>query len=234
MKNASRRPDAILARHFPSSLNERKVSRAWLSVGIDKAAAEKLVPKLADALNQYGVDTLVCSDLPRAEQSAKMIAREMGGDVEVEVTPELRTWNTGNFGGKKESETLPKRQRFIKYPEEKPPGGEAFQDFLDRYETELQDIVDRRADGEEVAFIAHGHQLLAAPHILQDEEVNPDNLPTLDEDYAPGSAWAFYIQPDGSIKIDSLMGKPPEKENGLEASQSDDRQKTVSNQQPKP
>ena len=172
-------------------------------MGIDKDEAEKLVPGVASTLERYGVDILISSDLPRAEQSAKLIAREMGGDVEVEDSRALRTWNVGDMAGKKEAETVPIRQKLIKYPEEKAKGGESFQSFLNRYEPELENIVQRRADGENVAFVAHGHHLLAAPHILADEEVDPKNLPTLDEDHPPGTIWGFFKDGD-KIKIERL------------------------------
>ena len=204
MKPDPGRPDAILVRHFPSPLNEHAVSRGWLSVGIDKELAKKLVPNVARTLEKYGVDVLLSSDLPRAEESAKLIAREMDGDIPVEATRALRTWNTGDMAGKKESETIPQRMKFIKYPEEKPPGGEPFQTFLDRYQDELKEILDRRAAGEGVGFVAHGHQILAAPHILQGEEVDPKKLPDLDENFAPGGVWGFWIQKDGNIRIERL------------------------------
>jgi broad specificity phosphatase PhoE len=198
-----KRPDAILARHFPTPLNERGISRAWLSTGIDQEAAKKLVPKVAATLKKYDVDTLLASDLPRAEQSAKLIADEMGGDVPIEATRALRTWNTGEMGGKKESETIPKRMKFIKYPDEKPKGGESFQIFLDRFEPELEEILERRKEGENIAFIAHGHHLLAAPHILADEEVDPEKLPKLDEAYEPGGVYGFYVEGE-KIRIERL------------------------------
>lgn len=158
---------------------------------------------MASTLEKYGVDKLVSSDLPRAEQSAKAIAKHMDGDIEIEPTEALRTWNVGDMAGKKESETVPKRMKLIKYPEEKPKGGEPFQEFLDRYRPELEDILKRRADGEDLAFVAHGHQLLAAPHILQDEEVDPKNLPSLDERHPPGTVWGFYRE-SGKIRIERL------------------------------
>lgn len=215
MKPDTRRPDAIIARHFPTALNEHKVSRAWLPVGIDKEAAKKLAPAIAKIFDQYKIDTILCSNLPRGEQSAEIIGEYMKAEPEIESTADLRTWNTGDMGGKKESETVPKRMKLIKYPDIEAPGGESFQDFLDRYEPELQDIVDRRKAGEEIAFIAHGHHLLCTPHILQDEEVDPKNLEGLDEDFKPGGVWAFFIQPDGSVKIDCLSGDCDEEEDDV-------------------
>lgn len=203
MQDKSRRPDAILARHFPTPLNERGISRAWLSTGIDQELAKKLAPKVAATMEKYDVDTLLSSDLPRGEQSAKAIANQMVGDIPIESARALRTWNTGDMGGKKESETIPKRMKFIKYPEEKPAGGEPFQTFLDRFKPELEEILDRRKNGENIAFIAHGHHLLAAPHILADEEVDPDKLPHLDEDFEPGGVWGFFVE-GRKIRIERL------------------------------
>lgn len=201
--DSSSRPDAILARHFPTALNARHISRAWLSTGIDQETAKKLAPKVAETLEKYGVDTLLSSDLPRGEQSAKIIASYMEEDPEIESTRALRTWNTGDMGGKKESETIPKRMKFIKYPDEKAPGGESFQTFLDRFKPELEEILQRRKDGEEIAFIAHGHHLLSAPHLLADEEVDPEKLPKLDENFQPGGVWGFYVEGD-QIRIERL------------------------------
>lgn len=198
-----KRPDAIIARHFPTPLNESHVSRAWLPVGIDKEVAEPLAKKVAAIFKQYGVDSIVSSDLPRAEQSMELIADTMGGDIDTKSSRDLRTWNTGDMGGKKESETVPKRMKYIKYPEEKVPGGEPFQDFEDRFRDELNEIVDRRKQGEEIAMVGHGHHLLAAPHIMQDEDVDPEKLPSLDEDFKPGGVFLFFVQKDGSVKIET-------------------------------
>lgn len=199
----TKRPDAILARHFPTPLNERGISRAWLSTGIDEDISKKLAPHVASTLEKYDVDTLLCSDLPRGEQSAEAIAGQMNGKVPIEATEALRTWNTGDMGGKKESETIPKRMKLIKYPDEKPKGGESFQTFLDRFKPELEEILERRKDGENICFIAHGHHLLVAPHLLQDEEVDAENLPDIDENYEPGGVWGFYLEGD-KIRIERL------------------------------
>jgi broad specificity phosphatase PhoE len=128
----------------------------------------------------------------------------MNGDVEIEPTEALRTWNVGDMAGKKESETIPMRQKLIKYPEEKAKGGEPFQDFLDRYRPELEKIIERRANGENVSMVAHGHQLLAAKHILTNEEVDPKNLPSLDEINPPGSVFGFWKEKNGDIRVEEL------------------------------
>ena len=201
-KPNSSRPDAILLRHFASKLNETKVSRGWLGVGIDKEAAEKLAPKVAATLERYGVNRIISSDLPRAEQSAKLVAEYMDPKPEISSTRRLRTWNVGDMAGKKESETVPKRQLFIKYPDETPPDGEPFEEFLDRFRSELRSI-----EKPGVCFLAHGHHLLAAAAVFGNEEVDPKNLPSLDEVHPPGGVWGVWT--DGEKVIIKRLDDEP-------------------------
>ena len=49
-----------------------------------------------------------------------------------------------------------------------------------------------------VAFVAHGHHLLAAPEVFAGNgEVDPKKLPSLDEDFPPGGVYGFY--PGGEV-----------------------------------
>lgn len=84
------KPDAILVRHFPTPLNERNVSRGHLPIGIDKELAKELAPEVARILDEHGITRLISSDLPRAEQSAKVIAQYMENEPEMEHTEQLR------------------------------------------------------------------------------------------------------------------------------------------------
>ncbi len=175
-------------RHFASPLNEKKISRGWLGVGIDKELAETQAPGVAATLKAHGITKLVSSDLPRAEQSAKLIADHMDEGVDVSSTRRLRTWDVGDMAGEKEAVTVPKRQKYIKYPDETPAGGEAFEDFIDRFSGEAPDL-----EKPGVAFVAHGHHLLAAPSVFAGEgDVDPKKLASLDEDHPPGGVWGIY------------------------------------------
>jgi len=196
----SRSPDLILVRHFPSPLNERKVSRGWLSVGIDKELAAKLAPHVAETLKKYGVDTLHSSDLPRGEQSAKLIAREMGEDVETESTPKLRTWNTGDkVAGKPEKETIPLRQKYLKNSDIEMPGGESWDDFMDRYGPQIKPMVGKKGK----AMVAHGHHILGISEALTGEKTDPQKLGGLDENFPPAAVFGVWQQ-NGNVRIERL------------------------------
>lgn len=134
----------------------------------------------------------------------KVIAREMGDGVKTESTPELDTWNTGDkVAGKPEKETIPLRQKYIKNSEIELPGGESWDEFMQRFGVELRDIERRRAKGEEVALIGHGHHLLAVPALMEDREVSPDELADLDERHPPGGVYGFSRGSKG-VEIERL------------------------------
>jgi broad specificity phosphatase PhoE len=175
-----------------------------MSTGIDREAAVKKVPAVAAALKAQGIDSLVSSTLPRAEQSMNLIAREMGDDISTQSTSKLKTWNTGDkVAGKPEKETLPLREKYIKNSEIEMPGGESWDDFMDRFGVELRDIQKRRGNGEEVALIGHGHHLLAVPALLSGQPVDPKKLASLDEVHEPGGVYAFYKE-GTNIRIERL------------------------------
>lgn len=204
------RPDVIVTRHFATPLNERSISRGWMSTGIDKEAAEKIVPRVAETLKKYGVDSLISSTLPRSRESMDLIAREMGGDVETEATPRLKTWNTGDkVAGKPEKETIPLREKYIKNSDVEMPGGESWDDFMDRFGVELKDFQKRRAAGENVAMVGHGHHLLAVPALLTDQPVDPKKLASLDREHEPGGVYGFFLN-GGKVSIERLDQKETE------------------------
>lgn len=211
MSGPTPRPDFIVARHFPTPDNENGISRGWRPTGIDRKAAEKLVPNVAGTLKKHGIDKLVSSTLPRSEQSMDLIADEMGGEVRKESTNRLKTWNTGDqVAGKPESETIPLRQKYMKNSEIEMPGGESWDDFLERFGTEVRAIARRRDKGEEVALIGHGHHILAAPAILSGTPADPKALDSLDEKYPPGSVYAMYD--NGRVeRLDNPKGETDEK-----------------------
>ena len=65
----------ILVRHGHTSLNkpgEDERLRAWLDVPLDETGMQEAVDT-AEKLNGYPIETIYCSDLKRARQSARGI-----------------------------------------------------------------------------------------------------------------------------------------------------------------
>jgi broad specificity phosphatase PhoE len=193
-----------ILRHFPTALNEKGVSRSWLRVPPDPEEVKKLLPGVVKTMKGLGVSSIESSDLPRASGSAKAVADEL--DVPMKSSYEWRTWNSGSeVSGKKESETIPIRQRYIKHPDTKPRGGEEFQDFLDRSEPQLKRVMEEnRKDPESPkALVLHGHHMMALEDLMSGEPVDPKRLETLDKDFPPGSVSLLRMNGD-SAKLERI------------------------------
>jgi len=197
--NAGQETLVPILRHIPTKLNAQGISRSWLRVPPDPEKLEEMGPGMAKALEPYHVAKIRSSDLPRAARTAQFIGDRM--DVPVETSEDLRTWNTGSdVAGKKESQTIPIRQKYIKYPEEKPRGGESFQDFMDRNTPEIKEAVEhnRKNPGSRMALMLHGHHVMAIEEMYSGKEVDPAKLNKLDEEFPPGSVMLLHVRAGGA------------------------------------
>lgn len=188
-----------IVRHVPSALNEKKVSRGWLRVPPDPEKLKEMLPGITEALKKQNVSSLESSDLPRASGTAKAIADEL--EIPTKASYDWRTWDTGSeVSGKKESETIPIRQKFIKHPDTKPRGGEEFQDFLDRAEPQLKRVMEenRKNPSEPKGLVLHGHHMMAIEDMMNGRPVDPKRLETLDKDFPPGSVSLLHVRSGGA------------------------------------
>jgi broad specificity phosphatase PhoE len=205
-----------IVRHVPTALNEKGISRSWLRVPPDPEKLEELGPGIVKTLKGLNVGSIESSDLPRASGTAKYLAD--GLDVPTRSSYDWRTWNSGSeVSGKKESETIPIRQKYIKHPDTKPRGGEEFQEFLDRAEPQLKRVLDenQKNPGEQKALVLHGHHMMAIEDMMNGHPVDPKRLETLDKDFPPGSVSLLHVR-SGGAELERIhpKGGPDEKMSG--------------------
>jgi broad specificity phosphatase PhoE len=197
-----------IVRHVPTALNEKGISRSWLRVPPDPKKLEEMGPGIVKTLKALGVTSLESSDLPRASGTAEYLAKQL--DIPTKSLYEWRTWNSGSeVSGKKESETIPIRQRYIKHPDTKPPGGEEFGEFLDeRAEPSLKRVIEekRKKPEENKGLVLHGHHMMALEDMMSNRPVDPKRLETLDKDYPPGSVSLLHIG-DGGARLERIHPK---------------------------
>ena len=133
----------VYVRHGATSLNKGGTEerlRGWLPVplapkGIEQAKATGL--RLAQ--NIPTPDSARESDLNRTMQTGDIIGNALG--IKVEPDPRVRDWNTGKLAGQKVMDVLPELQRLIKNPDEPAPGGESVNDYRQRFEPLMRDLV---------------------------------------------------------------------------------------------
>lgn len=158
----------IIVRHGHTTLNSQGADerlRAWLDVPLSERGLQEAA-ETAEKLVDYPVETIFCSDLRRARQTAHAIRRR----TQATVTPtnELRPWNLGAFGGQRVKELIPFLTLLNQRPELPAPGGESFYQFYGRYSHRLFELL-RLADAAkgDVVAVTHVRNLLAATTIIE-------------------------------------------------------------------
>lgn len=197
-----------LIRHVATKLNQggshKERSRGWLAVPPDPQELKRKGPGIARKLKGLAVAHIVSSDLPRAADTAKFIAKLM--NVPAQSSRPLRTWNTGDMAGKLEADTLPLRKKYIEYPDEVPPGGESFNEFVSRFGPQLKRWQRYNEDHLQApaAMVVHGHHLVALESALEGSEPDPAKLDALDCDAPPGSVVLLHISPHTSLRLEKI------------------------------
>jgi broad specificity phosphatase PhoE len=152
-------------RHGATHLNNKDTSvdrvRGWTNVPLSQEGRDE-AQKLADKMAKEPPDHLVTSDLNRAHETAKMIAKATGKKID-DVSEGFRPWNVGEYAGKTSKEAVPILCRYaIEKPDEKIPGGESFNDFRGRFFKALAGAVAKFSGRLAVVTHHRGERLLSA------------------------------------------------------------------------
>ncbi|HKR57168.1 MAG TPA: histidine phosphatase family protein [Gemmatimonadales bacterium] len=182
----------FIMRHAPTSSNAEtpgpETIRGWGDVGLDDNG-RKVAAASARSLDRTPPDLIIASDLPRAKETADVVAQRFP-QAHSFATPELRTWNVGSWTGKPVDDAKPELSRLqTRNPHEAAPEGESYQDFLDRWETVVNQL---RAVGQDrnVLAVVHGRQVYSLPRIVEGhrKEIpvegppHPGDIVAIDED----------------------------------------------------
>lgn len=146
-------------RHGETDLNKESSEassdqpvRGWSNVPLNQQGIKE-AQKAADSVKDLPIDHIVASDLPRAKQTANIIGNRLG--ITPEFDPGLRTWNLGEHTGKAGQEVHDEVNRLCHdAQDERPKGGESFNEFKDRILGTMSDIVQRHSD-KELLIVSH-------------------------------------------------------------------------------
>lgn len=150
----SKTTQLYFVRHGDTDLNEECIQRGWSPVSLNEDGRAE-AKKAADSVKDIGITHIVSSDLPRAKQTANIIGNKIG--VTPEFHPGLRTWDLGDFTGKKDSEVGDQIKSYTKEKaDERIPGSsESFNEFKDRILGTTSEIVRSHPDEHKVLMVSH-------------------------------------------------------------------------------
>jgi len=165
-------------RHAPTGLNKETAGperiRGWGPAGLGPEG-QQVAKDAAASLQVHKPSVVFTSDLPRAKQTAEIMAKQLGG-VPVIPARELRTWNVGNLTGQLVSKAKPMLDELQNHKlTDKAPGGESYMDFYRRWGKVVQQL-QHAAEGEDVLVVVHGRQVYSLPFVLAGKP--PRGIPT--------------------------------------------------------
>jgi broad specificity phosphatase PhoE len=183
-------PVTLVVRHGSTEMNSsdpaKDLIRGWKDVPLDEKGRQE-AKDTAAKIAPYGLNAIITSDLGRTRETADEIAKQTGAPVISE--PDFRPWKLGpTIEGKPTQEMLPKISSFAEKPDERPPGGESFNEFKNRFLGAFHKWQDAYPD-KNTALVTHyrGTKLLDAWRATGTdndtidknlfEEYNPDKKP---------------------------------------------------------
>lgn len=160
----------FLLRHgeTPYQLKKEKIHYPWpeSSPILLTERGKKQIEILAKKLKQEGLDLIFSSDIPRAHQTAKIMAKELGLKVNLDLR--LRDINYGIYHGR------PRREFHQDFPDEEerfytaPQNGESWSDCKKRVSDFIKEI-DKKYQGKKILIIAHGDPLWLLEGVIKDK-----------------------------------------------------------------
>src|SRR3989344_1368259 len=154
----------IIVRHGETNENKVGIIEGQIQ-GLLSSLGKEQAKKLALRLKDEKIDEIYSSDLSRASDTAREIAK-FHPCLQVKITPLLRERNHGIFEGKKNIEIS--QAEFDKYfntLEGKPPGGESWIEVGKRVEKIVHDLLHHHSD-KTVLLVTHGGVIIALLCIL--------------------------------------------------------------------
>lgn len=152
--------------HTPLNLPGRDERlRGWLDVPLDQQGLDEAVATSEYVFRNFKVDSIYCSDLRRARQTADVLRRKTGAAVT--HTSDLRPWNLGVFCGQRVREIIPFLNLLNQHPDMPAPSGESYYQFYGRYAHRLREVMSAaETTSGSIAVVTHVRNLLAAASII--------------------------------------------------------------------
>jgi len=187
-----------IVRHGETTENADNTVRGWEPVSLNENGIAE-AHKAGKELKEKGVDTIVSSDLQRAKETAAIIQKETG--AEVQFDPRLRTWNVGEHAGKPCETSNPILKEYAQNKQDEPvPGGESFNDFKDRSFAGIRDAILNNKD-KNLAILTHNRVEATLKGWEKTGQENPDidYNEVVKEETEPGTVRTVKFQPNATI-----------------------------------
>lgn len=147
----------MLIRHGQSTWNGARLVQGQNDTAVLTELGRQQALESARKLRSLGIDAIISSDLARAQETAKIIAQELG--LEVETTTDLRERSFGSAEGQPFDQLTSSmsgiEDGLVVDPTAHPPLGESLNDLHARMGAFIDETV-RLRSGQSLLIVTHG------------------------------------------------------------------------------
>jgi len=163
--------------HGTTTDNDKKISSGWYDAGLSELGVEQSIA-LKVQIKDQKFDTIFCSDLKRAVDSAKLTFE---GSAMIIQDKRLRECNYGRFNAHSSAVVEPMQEKCIvnRFPE-----GESYEDVKKRI-ADFLEFLNINYNGKNIAIIAHKAPQLALDVLIK----NKTWKQAFAEDWRKRQAW---------------------------------------------
>ncbi|KAB1186974.1 MULTISPECIES: histidine phosphatase family protein [Haloferax] len=150
----------LLARHGETTWNLERRVQGWAPVSLSERGRAQAAALARHVVDSYEVDRLVSSDIERAQETARPLAREL--DIEPVLDPSWRERDVGSLQGFKFDELATQYPQYFlsevgsPAARERPPSGESLVEVRRRVLTAHEGLAASMTADETVLVVTHG------------------------------------------------------------------------------
>jgi broad specificity phosphatase PhoE len=206
LKKKLKQPKVIMIRHGKTNFNGTDDTpdriRGHINIPLNdegredaKKAGEKLINK------KVIVDEFFSSDLDRTRETAKIIHDTIKSSAPIIYSDALRPWNLGIYEGQVTDDVIDDLNLMVKKPNIVPTNGESFNQFKDKFLTQLIKIINiSLKNNSTIVIISHFRNLKTADSWIEagakpDLSFNKEVM--INDKFKPGE---LFILPLDEIK----------------------------------
>jgi len=192
-----------LARHgeTPEDVPGNEKITGWRDVPLN-AQGRLNAKRAGQFLKRKGITHILSSTSERAAQTADFIAKETG--LKVVESDRFRSWNMGAMQGMDVEAAKPFLTYFEKNPDCKPPNGEKFNTFYNRFKDAFYGVVSyvRRFPASRPVVVTHSQGMDIISWFLKG--IEPGKTLEFGEGIPPGGVMEVNIDDTGKISTRKL------------------------------
>ncbi|AFK17929.1 histidine phosphatase family protein [Haloferax mediterranei ATCC 33500] len=150
----------LLVRHGETTWNRAGRVQGWAPVSLTERGQSQASALARHVADSYEIDRLISSDIERAQETARPIAREL--DIEPVLDPSWRERDVGSFQGLEFDELTARYPQYslsaVGSPaaRERPPSGESLVEVRRRVLNAHEGLADSLSSDETVLVVTHG------------------------------------------------------------------------------